>query len=245
MPMQRLKVSIWILACLTALIAAVPTARAGFIVANSVTEFSGVQGQDNWFYGYYSSPFTPVNFLQMGTFNPASAPDHWVVDFDPPSPFVWTSLNATGGHPNGITTSGGRDAVEQWAVRRWVSEVDGSITITGNLADRDINAGNGIIGRIFVGNTEVYNATISNGDATGVNYSVTVNVSVGTTIDFAIDPRASNDLTDSTRFTAVIESAGTPAAVPEPSSLVLLGTGALGLLAFLRRRTAPAKVTAA
>ena len=60
--MQYLNPPTWILACLAALVAAVPTARAGPIVANSVTEFSGVQGQDNWLYGYYPGGFTPTNF---------------------------------------------------------------------------------------------------------------------------------------------------------------------------------------
>jgi hypothetical protein len=51
-------------------------------------------------------------------------------------------------------------------------------------------------------------------------------VTVGTAIDFAIDPRASNDLFDSTRFTAVVSST-----VPEPSPAVLGGLMALISLA--------------
>lgn len=43
---------------------------------------------------------------------------------------------------------------------------------------------------------------------------------------------------DSTLATGAFEITGTPAATPEPSSLLLLGTGLLGLGPFLRRRFA-------
>jgi hypothetical protein len=200
-----------------------PAAARAQVVADSVAEFSGVQGQNNWFYGYYPGPFTPANFTQMTIFGPPSAPNNWVVDYDPPSPQYWTALDALGGHPNGTTTSGGRDPVEQWAVRRWISGVAGVVNISGNIADRAGGAGNGIIGHVFVGNTEVFSATINDGDSVGTNYSVNATVSVGMPIDFAIDPRASNDLVDTTRFTAQL----TP--VPEPSSL-MTALGACGLL---------------
>jgi hypothetical protein len=187
------------------------------IIADSVADFSDVQGQNNWFYGYYAGPFSPVDFQQMTVFQS----DTWYVD---PGRF-YTQLWGDGGHPSG-TTDGGLTPVEQWAVRRYISEVSGQITLSGNIADENGGGGNGIIGHIFVGSNEIYSATIQNGDGTGVNYSLAVNVTVGTAIDFAIDPRASNDLFDSTRFTAVVSST-----VPEPSPAVLGGLMALISLA--------------
>jgi hypothetical protein len=206
-------------------------AEAGFI-ADSVTEFSGVQGQDNWFYGYYAGTFAPSSFQQMATFRGGI----WYVDPDPPSPFFWTQLNAFGGHPNGVITTTGRDPVEHWAVRRYISEVDGPVYLSGNIADLDGGGGNGIVGRIFVNGAEVYSAAINNGNSGGVDYLVSVDVAVGTVIDFAIDPRASDDRFDNSRFTATVT------AVPEPTSFALAASGLIGLTVLGRpRRRGPGR----
>src|SRR5262249_4095015 len=55
--------------------------------------------------------------------------------------------------------------------------------------------------------TEVYVQDLAFNNTTGVDYSVTVNVSVGSTVDFAIDPK-SNEAFDSTTFTAHVVSVG-------------------------------------
>lgn len=205
------------------------------IIADSVQEFSGIQGQDNWTYGYYSDTFNPSGFQEMGIFNPVSAPDVWVVDFDEPSPIYWTLLNSIGGHPNGTSTPAQRDRVEHWAVRRWTSEVNGLITMSGNIADLDPGGGagsNGVAGRIFVGDAEIFSVTINNGDSVGFDYTAIVNVTIGTTIDFVIDPLFSNDSFDSTRFTAQVE------VVPVPAAVWLFASGLLGLVGISRRKGA-------
>ncbi len=203
------------------------------IVADSFTEFSETQGQDNWFYGYYPGVLAPSSFLQMGTFSPVGRPNTWVVDDDLPSPIYYTILNAEGGHPNGVDA--GRDDVLQYAVRRWISEVSGAITIAGNIADMDTGFGaNGIIGKIFSNNLEVYSQSIDEADFLGVNYSLTFTVLAGDTIDFVIDPQGVNDLFDSTRFTATIFNGEGSISVPEPTSIMLLAAGCV--VAFGRSR---------
>lgn len=201
-------------------------------IADSVSDYSGVQGQGGWYYGYYDGAFVPSGFVQMNTYNAASYPGAWVENFDGPVALYWTSLSALGGHPNGVITSGGRNTVEQWAVRRWVSDVSGTITVAGNISDLNGAGGNGVIGHIFVNGNEVFQAVVENGDAVGNNYFLTTKVKAGDTIDFAIDPRAGNDAADSTKFTATIS------AVPEPETYAMLLAG-LGLLgATLKRRQA-------
>src|SRR5688572_27672931 len=112
--------------------------RADIILADSVTEFAGQQGSNNWYYGYwqktgdadgvyyYLTEFVP--FTQFGVYTIVGGPA-----WNTSSSSYWTGLGAIGGHPNGVQTSGGRMAVEQWAIRRWISPVDGNITITGRL----------------------------------------------------------------------------------------------------------------
>src|SRR4029450_4110643 len=89
---------------------------------------------------------------------------------------VWTALNSIGGHPNGITTSQGRTSVEQWAVRRWISPVSGTLSISGAIADQDVAGGNGVIAHIFVDGVQVFTHTVNNGENSDFNYRVTVTV---------------------------------------------------------------------
>ncbi len=222
------------------LVIALPGLGRGAIVFDSVNEFSGVQGQDGWQYGYYdgdhpTAPFSTQDFEQLPTFgnpqNPANPP-YWYDTWG--SGGVWTLLGAQWGHPNGTVTSGGRQTVVHWAVRRWVSDISGPVNITGELADADTGPGNGIIGHILVDGTEVFSQTIDDGDSLGVSYSVDVNLSVGSIVDFAIDPRNENDLADSTVFTSTGRVVPEPSALGVWSLLILCGAG----IGWRRRRKA-------
>ena len=174
------------------------------VLADSVAEFSGVQGQDNWYYGtwtknfdsdgiYASSEFASLN--QERFFVPQT--NLWDVGPNGSSPS--TEISATGGHP--ATSNGGFLSVTNWALRRWVSETEGEITISGTLANPDAS-GDGVVGRIFVNGTEVFQQEI-NGDST--TYELTTTVAVGDLVDFAIDAGAADDeVGDGTTFTAQI-----------------------------------------
>ena len=199
--------------------------NGGVIVGDSVAEFSLTQGENGWFYGYYQDQFTPSNFRLMTTFN-ASWPA-WQVDYRDPPPLYWTYITPTIAHGNGHLVNFDRTPVEQWAVRRWVSDVEGQVTISGTIADRDAGSfDNGAIGRIFVGNAELLTVDIAASDFVGVDYSVLATVSIGTTIDFVVDPKDGNSRFDATRFTSVVSTA----TVPEPTSLAIFGIGALGMV---------------
>ncbi|MFM8007128.1 MAG: hypothetical protein ACKO86_19800, partial [Dolichospermum sp.] len=129
-------------AVLTILESITPTVE----IANSQTEFSGTQGQNNWYYGYYDGPFNSSDFQQMNQFSSST----WYLQ----NGTYWTQLWATGGHPNGQIKSGGRLPVQQWAVRRWVSEIDGVVDISGSVL------GGSTIGRIFVNGVELLSQNI-------------------------------------------------------------------------------------
>jgi hypothetical protein len=65
--------------------------------------------------------------------------------------------------------------------------------------------GDGVVGRIFVDGTEVFQQTVIGG---GLDYSVTVPVNLGSRIDFALDPGPlGNDQCDAAGFTAKVETA--------------------------------------
>ena len=147
-------------------------------VTNSSSDFSTTQGQNGWFYGVYSA-FNVYNFDTL-TYNG----------------FVWNNpsagailnypqLDANGGHPQfeGL----------RWAVRRWVSTVDGQIRISGDFYDRDITGGDGAHVRIFKNGVQIYEYL--NIPAGSVNYSIEIKATAGDRFDFVIDPKfdAAND----------------------------------------------------
>ncbi|CAD7694833.1 unnamed protein product [Ostreobium quekettii] len=201
---------------------------ADIVLADSTAEFSNVQGQDSWLYGYYSGPFTPDNFQQMAEYDVAR--ERWQVDGTHPFPFYWTMLDRQGGHPNGLTTSAGFQPAEHWPVRRYESESAGAVTIAGVVGDIDDRfGGQGLIARIFVDGVEVYTRHLGNAES-NVPYEVDAVVSVGSFIDFAVDPKNSNDWADRFLFTAVVTT------VPEPWSTVLLAAVGAPIMAGRRCR---------
>ena len=164
------------------------SAQNAQILANSLKDYSTTQGEGSWFYGYYPSPLDR-------TFQPMIACPQFggVWSSECPATNTWIILDAIGG-------SAGSTA---WPVRRWISNVSGEITISGRLAKADWDCGEGVTGYIIVDGTEVWSQFVDYFDSVGVWYSVTVQVSVGSTVDFAIDP-GFNNWCDHTVFTATL-----------------------------------------
>lgn len=177
-------------------------------VANSEKDFSGVQGDKNWFYGYYSNPVDASSFLQIPEFsqtnfgNEQNVPT-WLF----PDGEYWTRISAKYVHPNGQTTSGVAKSAEQWVARRWVSTVTGNIVVTGHLAKFDTRGGDGITGHLMIDGIERWSQFIAAADNVGVDFTIFISVNVGSKVDFVVSPGAS-DWNDTTSFTAVITMSG-------------------------------------
>lgn len=188
-----------------------PPAITPVVIANSVTEFSGTQGQSNWFYGYWNKrddadgDYADAEFVPF----PRQAGLHSASNFWTGTYWDWfagnppgTELSASGGHPAG---SGGNPALDDhWVIRRYISEVSGFVRISGTLAHTNA-CGDGIIARIFVDGNQVFQQLVF---ATSIGYSVTVPVSTGSRIDLVIDAGAAdNESCDGSTFTATIRTA--------------------------------------
>jgi hypothetical protein len=185
--------------------------QADVIIADSVTEFADRQGSNNWYYGYwqktgdadgaydYRTEF--VQFTQFGVYTIVGGPA-----WNTSTSSYWTGLAAIGGHPNGVQTSGGRMPVEQWAIRRWISSLGGSITITGRLAKFNTSSnGDGVVGAVLVNGTTLFSRQLAATDGVGVNYSVVATVVPGSVVDLILTPGpASWDANDGTRLTATM-----------------------------------------
>jgi hypothetical protein len=184
-------------------------------IADSVIEFGGTQGGSNWFYGYWNKKddangtYEAADFIQFprGTDNVLSSANYWNGtnwNWPPPADPPWTELTSTGGHPAGA--NGDPSAAIHWTVRRYIAEVPGQLRLSGTLAcsGQSGTCGDGTIGRIFVDGVEVFQRHVLN---LSVGYSLLVNVTAGSIIDFAIDPGAAdNDFCDATTFTATVRS---------------------------------------
>ncbi|MCW5939584.1 MAG: hypothetical protein KF884_01345 [Fimbriimonadaceae bacterium] len=184
-------------------------AASGIVVADSVKEFSGRQGQDGWFYGYLDrgenqeSDYDPGRFSMMSQYleSDSGARDYAPV-WHASDPEVWTFIAPTTMHPNSLGTTMGRTPREVWPVRRWVSEVPGQVTLRGNLS-KNLAGGEGLRGLIYVDGKLVWKADIAGNDQVGTDFSVTAKVKVGSLIDFVVDPLG-HDRFDHARFVAQV-----------------------------------------
>jgi len=195
-------------------------ARRNVTVANSVSDFSDTQGSNNWLYGYYNkttdgdATYQASNFVAFPRAAGAwGVANYWTgtmwdwFNGNPP----WTEISATGGHPNGSNNGN-----EHWAIRRWVSEVAGNVTVHFRIAKSNIGGGNGVTGRIFHNGVERFTRTIAfNDNGTLTNDVSITGVMIGDFIDIALDATGTDaqptDGSDGSIFTAVIDlDSGSP-----------------------------------
>lgn len=187
-------------------------------IADSVRGFSGKQGANGWFYGYWDrtadtdqsySQTTDFQLLRHFGSDPINQlsghPEFttgklWTLQ----DGLYYTSLWAEGGHPNSAMKLGSHAQAEHWVVRRWVSTANGSVTISGHagkVMPWGEKWGGGCQALIVVDGTTVFSAAMDN---RGTNYSINTRVHVGSRVDFLIGPGPSVGVT---KLTAAIRSA--------------------------------------
>lgn len=110
-------------------------------IGDSVTNFSGVQGANGWYYGYwdkkndFDGAYATNDFVPFpndgGAYGVSNYWNGTAWDWygDPPP---YTSLTADGGHPN--ANNGDPLRADHWAIRRFVNSFDGPVKISGQLA---------------------------------------------------------------------------------------------------------------
>ncbi|MEM8959870.1 MAG: hypothetical protein AAGD38_00190 [Acidobacteriota bacterium] len=189
------------------------------VVADSVEDFSGTQGQNGWLYGYWdesadadgeydqASDFKRFRHFgrdainRLSTHPEFSTGELWYLE----DGRYYTSLWAEGGHPHGTLDLGRYDKADQWVIRRWVSTVSGRIDIRGHAGKTmpwGKNWGGSVKFLVVAGGDRVYEAEADDG---GQEYSVSVAVEVGTPVDFLIGPGSAIGVS---RFTATISESG-------------------------------------
>ena len=180
--------------------------QAPRLLADSVADFSLSQGERGWYYGYDLGSLESFTLLTRKSviisYVPASN-DVW--DCWANSTAHWTQIFQLGAHPNGTVSSTPSNSALQRAVRRWVSTFAGDVTISGEVAKIDMDAGsNGVDASVYVDGKSVYNTLIGGQDGGGRAYKVVAALGVGSTVDFVLDPHAGDDRNDLSRFTGIV-----------------------------------------
>lgn len=170
-------------------------------IADSAAQFTSVQGMYGWYYGYLE-PEGANAFVEASTYVSGGADPGW---YALPDGQTWTFLDAETMHPNGEITTGGRESLEQWSVRRWVSTVEATVSIEGELAKYYVDGdSSGVAGYVYVDDVLVWAWYLEGWDDAGVAFDKQVDIKVGSTVDFVLDPWESDDRSDRSWFTAQI-----------------------------------------
>lgn len=177
---------------LSAMIFGTQLASGQVVLANSETEFSGVQGQDNWTYGYRNftadggaENYDPVaDFIAFDETTEFSG-TAW--DLQTAAAAPWTLVGALNVHPNGTNNTN-----EHWAIRRWTAtgpDITGPtlVEVAWYVAAQN-PAGNGTSGRLHLNGDLQREVAVGGTDEVGVTTSSFLTVDVGDIIDLALTP---------------------------------------------------------
>jgi len=213
------------------------------LVADSAADWSvsGTQGEKNWFYGYFYGgtnaavpTYRTTNFVAFPRDNgPHSTNNFWDgaswdwFNGDPP----FTEIGQFVMNPNGINA-----VFQHWAIRRWVSEVSGAITVDWTVTKLEAT-GAGVTARVFHNGAQRDVVTLPGPTSTPLSRSTVINgVQVGDFIDLVIDPMgtggAFGDGGDRSFVSAVIR--GTPSLTAQIASSLEDGMLDFNASAFIR-----------
>ncbi len=161
------------------------TPRSDRLIANSLRDFSGVQGKEGWSYGYVgndksgSTPYDPAKTLPMKWL---PLPGDWANVWTGPGKYF--SLGEEGG--SGGVIEGGQG----WAVLRWSSDRSGRVRVT--ASPRASVQGDGIGVKVYADGRELFGQLLPPGTSAAID--VVTEVSQGTRLDFVVTPGAGTNV---------------------------------------------------
>jgi hypothetical protein len=175
------------------------------LIADSVADFGMTQGAHSWQYGRFYGDDAAVRRLPtVGTMLPSNfvpleaATNAWTTDWEA-ADFPDLRIDSDIMHPSV------RDGKDVWAVRRWVSTLAGRIRVTGSATESD-SQGDGTWLIVLLDDRVIAAAQVGGPNAPKpVTFDLSVEVSVGSRLDFAITPGPAGDINfDATSLTALI-----------------------------------------
>ena len=182
-------------------------------LADSVAEFSGVQGSNHWYYGYYRAPgLNPSSFTQLETFRPnpwGGEEMLWTHQVFAP---LWTMIAQRQMHPSGQNVG-----VTELAVRRWVSPVAATVRITGFMEKSNLGGGDGVIGMIYADGKNVWSSVIAFNDPNEHCFDITTTLNEGDTVDFVLSPNVSDAYDGTVLEAKIVNGSNGPWIIAQPA----------------------------
>jgi len=159
-------------------------------LGNSESEFSGVQGQADWSYGYrnYTADGGAENYDSANDFIVFGSAQFDGTNWDLGAGAPWTTVGATQVHPNGTN-----NIDEHWAIRRWTAtaaDVPAAslVAVEWRVAAQNLNGGSGTSGRLHLNGELKKEVSVGGADGTGVTTITFLTVSDGDVLDLALTP---------------------------------------------------------
>jgi hypothetical protein len=174
-----------------------------YVIANSIAEFSGVQGSNGWFNGYRNYTLTgeTVNYDPVKDFiayNGGAGMGAWDGDTQQWQGGAW-NLNISGSgpwtsqgpqdiHPNGVNSPPNE---EHWPTRRWVASEVPKVTPVSILWQvRKVNLNSdGVTGALYLNGKQLDSVTIAGNNGTNPVRRVYVNPNPNDLVDLVHTPQ--------------------------------------------------------
>jgi hypothetical protein len=139
------------------------------------SDFSSTQGPV-WWYQHGNSTGGPIFNMSWSSF-------HWS------GADTWSRIYSDTMHPGAIDVP----------VLKWVAPKSGTVSIGGTVRDADPNCGDGISASLVHNGTQIFSASIANGDTVGQSPNLQQSVVAGDGLFFIVSPNGNNSC-DMTRW---------------------------------------------
>jgi hypothetical protein len=193
--------------------------RAG-VIANSSPEFSGVQGQNGWTYGYRDVPAEGAseNYDPDRDFIPFAGGDSQGDWNGSTQQWTGTGWKASDGSEM-IGTSSRLAGSTRWTVWRWqASELTqkGPVSLRWTLAKQDITCGNGVTGALFINGQLADKTTIAFDRATTLTRTYYALLCPADRIDLVLRPLGTDGTDDAQCDNTLMTLVVNTTIAPEP-----------------------------
>ncbi len=166
-------------------------------IADSRLDFSGVQGQDDWHYGYrnLTADGGAQDYEAVADFIAFDAGQwtgsQWELPGNPP----WTELGREGSHPNGSNNAENGGGLH-WTVRRWIAGdavgLRKPVALCWNVRKTNLNGGSGVTGALHINGVRVDSLQISGADDAGEVRTFYANIYAGDIVDLILSSEGDN-----------------------------------------------------